>query len=48
MNLPTERKQILVDEARRLRELLTKFAILRVDYSEYACLKAIVLFKGGK
>ncbi|XP_043272654.1 protein dissatisfaction-like [Venturia canescens] len=46
MTLPTERKRILVDEARRLRELLTRFAILRVDHSEYACLKAIVLFKG--
>lgn len=48
MSLPTERKQILADEARRLRELLTRFAILRVDHSEYACLKAIVLFKGGE
>ncbi|XP_074110502.1 nuclear receptor subfamily 2 group E member 1 [Cotesia typhae] len=44
--LPTERKQILADELRRLRELLTRFTILRVDHSEYACLKAIALFKG--
>ncbi|XP_034947804.1 nuclear receptor subfamily 2 group F member 6-like [Chelonus insularis] len=44
--LPPERKQILSDELRRFRELLVRFAILRVDHSEYACLKAIALFKG--
>lgn len=43
-----ERREVLTDEARRLRELLTKCAVLRVDHSEYACLKAIVLFKAGK
>ncbi|XP_076223809.1 nuclear receptor subfamily 2 group E member 1 isoform X6 [Nomia melanderi] len=42
---PSERKEVLVDEVRRLRELLGKCALLRVDHSEYACLKAIVLFK---
>ncbi|XP_034183312.1 nuclear receptor subfamily 2 group E member 1 [Osmia lignaria lignaria] len=41
-----ERKEVLVDEVRRLRELLAKCTLLRVDHSEYACLKAIVLFKG--
>ncbi|XP_015600191.1 nuclear receptor subfamily 2 group F member 6 isoform X2 [Cephus cinctus] len=41
-----ERRQILSEEARRLRELLTKCVMMRVDHSEYACLKAIVLFKG--
>ncbi|XP_063991494.1 protein dissatisfaction-like isoform X2 [Diachasmimorpha longicaudata] len=46
MLLPTERQQIIADEFRRLRELLTRFAIMRVDHSEYACLKAIALFKG--
>ncbi|XP_023245725.1 nuclear receptor subfamily 2 group E member 1-like [Copidosoma floridanum] len=45
-SLPAERKQALSDEARRLRELLARCAILRIDHSEYACLKAIVLFKG--
>ncbi|CAK9831363.1 Nuclear receptor subfamily 2 group E member 1 [Anthophora retusa] len=43
----SERKEMLVDEVRRLRELLAKCVLLRVDHSEYACLKAIVLFKGG-
>nr|XP_003704913.2 PREDICTED: nuclear receptor subfamily 2 group F member 5-like [Megachile rotundata] len=45
-DLLSERKEVLVDEVRRLRELLGKCALLRVDHSEYACLKAIVLFKG--
>ncbi|KAL7292452.1 hypothetical protein TKK_0014033 [Trichogramma kaykai] len=43
---PAYKRQILSDEARRLRELLTRCAILQIDHSEYACLKAIVLFKG--
>ncbi|XP_031786355.1 photoreceptor-specific nuclear receptor isoform X2 [Nasonia vitripennis] len=47
-HLSPDRKQILSDEARRLRELLARCAILRIDHSEYACLKAIVLFKGGE
>ncbi|KAK9297572.1 hypothetical protein QLX08_008791 [Tetragonisca angustula] len=45
-DLPPERKETLVEEVRKLRELLAKCALLRVDHSEYACLKAIVLFKG--
>lgn len=48
VDLPLERREILVDKARRLRELLAKCVALRVDHSEYACLKAIVLFKAGK
>lgn len=47
-HLSLDKKQILSDEARRLRELLARCAILRIDHSEYACLKAIVLFKGGE
>ncbi|XP_051166335.1 protein dissatisfaction-like isoform X1 [Leptopilina boulardi] len=46
INLPTDRKQILLDETRRLKELLRRCAMLRIDHSEFACLKAIVLFKG--
>ncbi|KAK2583544.1 hypothetical protein KPH14_009499 [Odynerus spinipes] len=46
VELPAERREVLADEARRLRELLAKCSLLRVDHSEYACLKAIVLFKG--
>ena len=47
VDLPEDRKQILIDETRRLKELLTRCAMLRIDHSEFACLKAIVLFKGG-
>ncbi|XP_019886202.1 nuclear receptor subfamily 2 group F member 6 isoform X1 [Ooceraea biroi] len=45
VDMPLERREVLVDKARRLRELLAKCIALRVDHSEYACLKAIVLFK---
>ncbi|XP_066593260.1 nuclear receptor subfamily 2 group E member 1-like [Prorops nasuta] len=45
-DLPAERSEALNDEVRKLRELLNKCTQLRVDYSEYACLKTIVLFKG--
>lgn len=48
VDLPIERREVLLDKARRLRELLTKCTALRVDHSEYACLKAIVLFKAGE
>lgn len=48
VDLPIERREVLLDKARRLRELLAKCAALRVDHSEYACLKAIVLFKAGE
>ncbi|XP_011864464.1 PREDICTED: nuclear receptor subfamily 2 group E member 1-like [Vollenhovia emeryi] len=48
VDLPIERREVLLDKARRLRELLVKCAALRVDHSEYACLKAIVLFKAGE
>ncbi|XP_046476655.1 nuclear receptor subfamily 2 group E member 1 isoform X1 [Neodiprion pinetum] len=41
-----DRRSGLEEEARRLRELLARCATLRIDHSEYACLKAIVLFKG--
>ncbi|KAF7987664.1 hypothetical protein HCN44_003527 [Aphidius gifuensis] len=46
MILPPDRKDILAEELRRLRDLLTRFAILRVNDLEYPYLKAIVLFKG--
>lgn len=48
MILPPDRKDILAEELRRLRDLLTRFAILRVNDLEYPYLKAIVLFKGGR
>ncbi|KAG8223971.1 hypothetical protein J437_LFUL005584 [Ladona fulva] len=39
------RHSILSHDARRLRETVTRFNSLRVDHTEYACLKALVLFK---
>ncbi|XP_071451821.1 photoreceptor-specific nuclear receptor-like [Hetaerina americana] len=35
----------LAREARRLRDTVERFRSLNVDYTEYACLKALVLFK---
>lgn len=37
-----------MSEIRCFQELVTKFKELRVDTTEYTCLKAIVLFKTGK
>ncbi|XP_049764341.1 nuclear receptor subfamily 2 group F member 6-like [Schistocerca cancellata] len=42
---PAPRRQSLEAEACRLRETLSRCAQLRVDHTEYACLKALVLFK---
>ena len=35
-------------EIRFFQEIVTKFKELRVDTTEYTCLKAIVLFKTGE
>ncbi|XP_068084382.1 photoreceptor-specific nuclear receptor-like [Anabrus simplex] len=42
---PPSRHTALEEEARRLRETISRFVLLRVDHTEYACLKALVLFK---
>ncbi|CAH1129456.1 unnamed protein product [Ceutorhynchus assimilis] len=42
---PTTRHPILEDEARKLREVISRLNMLRVDHTEHACLKALVLFK---
>lgn len=44
---PTSRHSALEEDARRLREVITRLTLLRVDHTEYACLKALVLFKAG-
>jgi len=41
MNLPTADLQVL-------EEIFSRFKALAVDPTEFACLKAIVLFKPGK
>lgn len=38
----------LLLEVRAMQDVISRFHTLRVDATEYACLKAIVLFKSGK
>lgn len=45
---PSARHNILKEEARKLKEVITRLTLLRVDHTEHACLKALVLFKAGK
>lgn len=47
-NNGTERASQIVGQLRCLQDVLSRFTSLRVDATEYACLKAIVLFKNGK
>ncbi|KAJ9582077.1 hypothetical protein L9F63_003579, partial [Diploptera punctata] len=39
------RHSALEEDARRLRDTISRFVVLRVDHTEFACLKALVLFK---
>ena len=43
----SERAMILSSQLRALHDVILRFAELRVDSTEYACLKALVLFKSG-
>ena len=45
---PVEDHSAMLSEARQLREVVAKIAALRLDHTEYTCLKAITLFKPGK
>jgi len=38
----------VANQLRTVRQLITRLSSLNVDPTEYACLKAIVLFKPGK
>jgi hypothetical protein len=38
----------MLGEVRQLRDVVTKIASLRLDHTEYTCLKAITLFKPGE
>ncbi|XP_023703972.1 nuclear receptor subfamily 2 group E member 1 isoform X2 [Cryptotermes secundus] len=42
---PASRHSVLEEDARRLRDTISRFVLLRVDHTEFACLKALVLFK---
>ena len=43
-----EKASSLVGQIRALQDVLSRFNALRVDATEFACLKALVLFKSGK
>lgn len=45
---PSSRHTKLEEDARKLREVISRLNMLRVDHTEHACLKALVLFKAGK
>lgn len=45
---PSTRHLSLDSDARKLRDVITRLTLLRVDHTEFACLKALVLFKAGK
>ncbi|XP_063224740.1 nuclear receptor subfamily 2 group E member 1-like [Bacillus rossius redtenbacheri] len=42
---PASRHAVLEEDARRLKDAVCRLGLLRVDHTEYACLKALVLFK---
>ncbi|XP_019872455.2 nuclear receptor subfamily 2 group E member 1-like [Aethina tumida] len=42
---PASHQNFLEEDARKLREIITRLNLLRVDHTEHACLKALVLFK---
>jgi hypothetical protein len=39
---------MVLSDVRTLQEVVTKFKAMRVEPEEFACLKAIVLFRPGK
>ena len=43
-----EKASTLAAQIRTLQDILRRFTGLRVDATEYACLKALVLFKSGE
>ncbi len=38
----------LIDYYRKLKDVIIRFQRLHVDYTEFACLKALTLFNSGK
>ncbi|XP_060517052.1 nuclear receptor subfamily 2 group E member 1-like [Cylas formicarius] len=44
-NVPPSRQSALEQDARKLREVISRLTMLRVDHTEHAYLKALVLFK---
>lgn len=44
---PPEKVMAMMTEIGALQEIIAKFKAMRVDPTEYACLKGIVMFKTG-
>ena len=47
-NVSSEKLIKIMTEMRNFQEIISKFKQAQVDSTEYACLKAITLFKTGK
>ncbi|MES9881745.1 MAG: hypothetical protein ABW185_12775 [Sedimenticola sp.] len=44
----SDRSMLFAMHLKTLQEVLARFVSMRVDSTEFACLKALVLFKSGK
>ena len=44
----SDRSILLTAQLTTLQDVTSRFSAMRVDSTEYACLKALVLFKSGK
>ncbi len=47
-SLPSEKMAAILSDIRYIRDLVTRFKELTVDRTEYACMKAVVLFRPGQ
>ena len=47
-NTESQRLNKIVSEIQALQEVVTRFRQMRLDATEFACLKCIVTFKAGK
>lgn len=47
-HMPVDRREASMSEIRRFKDFLSRCNCLGIDHLEYACLKAIVLYKGGR
>ncbi|KAK6617432.1 hypothetical protein RUM43_014441 [Polyplax serrata] len=45
VSFSSSKQEILEKEAKKLKQVIAKFTALKVDHTEYACLKALTLFK---
>ena len=45
--LPSDRHEILLGGLRQIHQVIARIHLLRLDHTEFACLKALVLFKPG-